>query len=285
MELAAHWIVANHRLFDEIGIAALMGYAAWIVLSTGQVSLGTGGFAAIGSYCVVHFAGTEHWPLLAAVAAGVAAAAAAGFVFGLPLARLGSAQFAIATMAFGEFAFLALRGPIEVGKTLAGAAAGGAITAAIYGALAIAAFALWRLMISRDGRALSSVAQDEEAASGLGIDPARAKHIAIVASALVAGLAGALVAASGGVSWIGVGLDQSIGALAAAVIGGSAALAGPVVGAAIITLIHVVVRGPQAYATITEALLLLACIVVLPRGLLSVFASIGAARPAAERRA
>jgi branched-chain amino acid transport system permease protein len=286
MDFVAHWFAANQELVDEIGIDALMGFAAWVVLAGGQVSLGTAGFSAIGAFCATYLAGTERWPVPAAIAAGVAAAAAAGFILGLPLARLGRAQFAIVTLAFGQFVFLALRVPVGWGKaTAAGTAAGELHTASIYAALALCAFGLWRLMISRDGRALRAVAQDEEAASGLGIDPARAKHVAVVAGAFIAGLAGALVASSGtGRSWIWPGFDQSFGALATAVIGGSGSIGGPIAGATILSLIHTELRGPTAYRTIADGLLLLGCAVALPGGVWTLFLAIGPRRAMAERR-
>jgi branched-chain amino acid transport system permease protein len=285
MDFVAHWFAANHELVDEIGIDALMGFAAWIVLAGGQVPLGTAGFTAIGAFCATYLAGTERWPMPAAIAAGVAAAAAVGFILGLPLARLGRAQFAIVTLAFGQFVVLVLHVPAGWGKaTAAGAAAGESHTASIYAAVALCAFGLWRLMISRDGRALRAVAQDEEAASGLGIDPAHAKHVAVVAGAFIAGLAGTLVASSGaGRSWIWPGFEQSFGALATAVVGGSGAIGGPVAGATILSLIHTGLRGP-AYRTIADASLLLVCAIALPGGAWTLFSAIGPRRATAERR-
>lgn len=75
------------------GLTLPMGFA-------GQVSLGQGGFFAIGAYTVGLLTAKAHWtPWLALIVAPVVAMAV-GFVVGLPLLRLRGHHLAVATLAF-----------------------------------------------------------------------------------------------------------------------------------------------------------------------------------------
>jgi branched-chain amino acid transport system permease protein len=266
VEAIAHWITLHHGLVDAIGLDALLGLAAWIVLACGEVPLGTAGFAAIGAFVSVRLTAAWHWGAPWSQAGGAVGAALAAFVLGLFLIQRGRAQFAIGTLCFGAVASMTLRVP--------GASAGalGSSTVAVYAALAACTFAVWRLMRSRDGRAIAAIEQDESAASGLGIDAARYKHACFVASALIAGIAGVLSPlASGASNFAGAALGpaRSIEALAFAVVGGSGAVGGPIAGAVLLGYVADAIPRVIGYRTVLDASLLVFCTLALPGGMWS----------------
>ena len=78
-----------------LGLNILVGY-------NGQISLGHGAFYAIGAYAtatLVTHAGLAHW---AAIPVSGAISFAAGFLFALPVLRLGTMHLAMATFAVGD---------------------------------------------------------------------------------------------------------------------------------------------------------------------------------------
>lgn len=263
----AVWLLAHRNIVDGIGIDSIMGLSVWIVLASGRVSLGNAGFAALGAIVTIDLAARHHWPVAAAVAAGVACAAAIAFVLGLLLARIPNAQFAIATLVLGVVVSDVVVIPYGAKDHIAGIVS----TPHIYVALVLVAAGVWFFMRSREGRAFAAVAQDEGAASGLGIDPARARHIAFVAGGSIAGLCGCLmVLHRGSLIAQSFGFDQNVGALASVVVGGSANVAGPFIGAVLIALSTILVPSLSSYRSLFQPALLLVFSLALPGGLTSI---------------
>ncbi len=263
----AAWLIAHRNLVDGIGIDSIMGLSVWVVLACGRVSLGNAGFAAIGAIVTLDLAARHHWPVVAAAAAGLASAAVVAYLLGFALARMRNAQFAIATLVFGVLITDGVVIPYGAKDRVAAIA----FTPQIYIALALAALALWLFMRSREGRAFAAVAQDERAASGIGIDPARARHIAFAAGGSIAGLCGCLmVLHRGSLIAQSFGFDQNVAALASVVVGGSASVAGPFVGAVVIAISTLAVPSLSSYRSIFQSALLLVCSLALPGGLASI---------------
>jgi len=132
---------------------------------------------------------------------------------------------------------------------------------------------------SRTGRAMAAVRSDEAAAAVMGVDVARTKAAAFVASGVLAAAAGALYGSYrqyvGPEDW---GLLVSVQYLAMVLIGGMATLAGPVLGALFVTalphVVDVVVEtGPASGVTAAQVtqlvfgLLLVVVVMAEPRGL------------------
>ncbi|MFP5317168.1 MAG: branched-chain amino acid ABC transporter permease [Acidimicrobiia bacterium] len=131
----------------------------------------------------------------------------------------------------------------------------------------------------RAGRAMAAVRDDEAAAAVMGVDVARTKAAAFVASGVLAAMAGGLYGAYrqyvGPEDW---GLLVSVQYLAMVLIGGAATLAGPVLGALFVTalphLVDVVVEtGPASEVTAAQVtqlvfgLVIVIVVVAEPRGL------------------
>jgi len=264
-----------HRsIVDAIGLDALLGMSAWIVLACGRVPLGNAGFAAIGGAATLLLEVRYRVPVSIAIVAAIACSALIGFALGAVLARAERVPFAVATLAFGIVA-----GGIAVpGRVTAEAASSATIQ--ILAVLALTFFLMWRFMRSRDGRAFAAVAQDERAAATSGMAPPHLRLIAVAASAAIAGSAGALIAAAHGAyddAWFG--LAQNAGALACAVVGGAGAIAGPAIGALALAGIPLLAPPLASHAALVDAALLLCFATLLPGGLASLAAPLFRRRP------
>lgn len=271
-ELGAFY-AAHSNLINQVGINALLALSVWVTLSCGQLSLGNMGFMAIAAYSSVLLVKDAHWPFAAAVLVGSVAAAIAGLILGWPVLRLRGVFLAIATIGFGEIVRI-----FAVNLDITGGAEGingvPPLTTPfiVYCSLGVTLFLLWRLRCSRAGRAYAAIAQDEVAAEGLGIDTTAYKLSAFTLGAFVAGYGGALAAfASYFIGPSDFGFGKAVDMLTYAVAGGIDALGGPVLGAALLTVLPEVLRFLQNYRDIANGLVLLLVIVFLPSGLWSAF--------------
>ena len=223
-----------------LGLNILVGYS-------GQISLGHGAFYALGGYCtallVAHF---ELSPLLALLAAALACYAA-GFLFGLPAARLPAVHLAMATLALG-----AVLPNVVKHKALeawTGGSSGMALErrevpfdlpfsfdqwlylltlAVLVLLLALAA----NLLGGRIGRAVLAIRDHPLAAQAFGIDTTLYKSAVFGISAMYAGVAGALSALS--IQYVAPGIYGvflSFGLLAGIALGGIGSLSGALYGA------------------------------------------------------
>ena len=273
MHALATFYAAHSNLVNQIGINALLALSVWVTLSCGQLSLGNIGFMAIAAYASVLLVLRAHWPFLGAVLAGSALAALAGLLLGWPVLRLRGVFLAIATIGFGEIVRV-----FAVNLSWTGGAEGivgippHTTTLGIYLSLAFALFLLWRLMRSRAGRAFAAIAQDEVAAQGLGVNPAAYKLCAFGIGAFLAGYAGGLSAFSTYfISPTDFGFSRAVDVLAFVVAGGIGAVGGPVLGAALLTLLPEALRFLHDYRDVANGIILLLVIVFLPQGLWSIF--------------
>jgi branched-chain amino acid transport system permease protein len=264
---------AHSNLINQIGINALLALSIWVTLSCGQLSLGNMGFMAIAAYSAVLLVKDAHWPFVVAVLVGSLAAALIGLILGWPVLRLRGVFLAIATIGFGEIVRI-----FAVNLDITGGAEGIngvpplTTPVVVYIALGVTLFFLWRLRRSRAGRAFAAIAQDEVAAEGLGINTTAYKLAAFTLGAFVAGYGGALAAfASYFIGPSDFGFSKAVDMLAYAVAGGVDALGGPVLGAALLTLLPEILRFMQNYRDVANGLILLLVIVFLPSGLWSAF--------------
>jgi branched-chain amino acid transport system permease protein len=121
------------------------------------------------------------------------------------------------------------------------------------------------------GRVLVAIRQNESLADAMGVSTWRYKLFAFVVSAGLAGFAGALYA-----HYIGFlnpepfGVDQSLNAILAVILGGSGTLAGPVVGAFAVTFLPEYLRIADSFRLVTYGFILVVATIFLPRGLVPV---------------
>jgi len=269
---------------------SLLALSVYTSLSCGQLALGSAGFAALGAYSAALLTLQAHWPFPLALAAGLAVPALLAVPLGLPVLRLRGVFLAIATVGFGEVVRLCLVN-WEYVNGAQGIVAIPQKTAVwmIYLALGVVLFLLARLRGSKWGFALEAIREDEPAARSMGIPVARYKLSMLVLGAAMAGLAGALEAHfTFMVAPNGFTFGRVVDMLVFAVVGGARLYLGPVVGAAFLTLLPELLRelaprvGIEAgpLRLMVNGLILLAVILFLPSGLVSLPGRLRAMRAA-----
>lgn len=274
----------NSFLINLVGINAIMALSIYVTLSCAMLSLSNAASMAIGAYTAALLTQQAGWSLWLAVVGGAAVAGLVALPLGLPILRLRGVFLAIATLGFGEVVRIiivntpALGGP-EGFRLNAGDRIVTVSGLEIYGTLFVLAYFFARLKGSRMGLAMDAIREDENAARTMGINVTFYKVTAYVMGAVVAGIGGALYAHLR--SYLGpgdFGFQRAVDILVFAVVGGTFAWRGAILGAALITLLPEITRNVPVVAglnlkdhpEIFSGLVLLLVILFLPKGLLTI---------------
>ena len=89
-------------VLQTIGVHALLGLSAYLLLLTGQLSLAQVGFFAIGSYVAGMLTVMVGWHIAPALMAGAITAGFFAFLVGFPALRVKGLMLVVATIAFSE---------------------------------------------------------------------------------------------------------------------------------------------------------------------------------------
>ena len=246
------FVLAEYQVFIAnlvlVNVIIVLGLNV-LVGNTGQISLGHGGFVAIGAYMTVIL--DERWlPFLPALILAGFVAAIFGFILGIPSLRLEGPYLAVATLGFGlavtivigRLSFfgghMGIMPPqLEVwGMKVTTNSHLYYLTLGI--ALVLGVFA--RLLIkSRIGRAFSAIRDSDIAAASLGVNVVRYKTMSFAFSAFYAGIGGGIWAyVLGFISPGNFTPVLSILLLSMVVVGGLGTITGSVLGATVITLLN-----------------------------------------------
>lgn len=210
---ALQWLLGSYQFFAYL--ACLVGVNVVLAVSlniingmTGQFSIGHAGFMAVGAYAagVLSLATKEYQVgpvevvsdqlfLLLSLAVGGAAAAACGFLVGLPSLRLRGDYLAIVTLGFGEIIRVIVQNTQSLGGSLglSGIPQRGTFSM-VWFWVALVVLLARRLAGSSHGRSLMAIREDEVAAESMGVDTTAYKVRAFVVSSFFAGVAGGLFA-------------------------------------------------------------------------------------------
>ena len=241
-------------LVNTIGIAAIGAVGLNILVGfTGQISLGQGGFLAIGAFTSALLVGRAGLPLPLAVAGAVVLTAAVGAIVGLPALRLKGLYLAIATLASQEIIEFVIRrwrwltagqGFLDVprlgifGWQVPRASFERTWYWVILACAALAVLGARNLFRTALGRSFMAVRDQDIAASTIGVNLTRAKLTAFALSSGYVGLAGALTASyTEIVTWERFTLDVSVQYLGMIIVGGLGSVAGSIYGAAFLMLV------------------------------------------------
>jgi branched-chain amino acid transport system permease protein len=246
--VAAPFVVSPFWLtvLDQIGIAVIGAIGLNILVGfTGQISLGQGGFLAVGAYTSGILVARADVPFLVGIVAAVLVTALVGAFFGLPALRLKGLYLAIATLASQQIIIwvvthwdrvtggrdaLVVPPPQLFGLDVAGDFRFYWVILFFAALATIAATNLFRTGL---GRAFVAIRDQDIAAEVAGVDPTRYKVLAFAVSSGFVGLAGALTAHyTQIVTWERFTLDVSILYLAMVIVGGLGSVAGSIYGAA-----------------------------------------------------
>ena len=269
----SNFFFTYQTLVYSVGVNGLLALSMYVVLAVGQLSLGQAAFMGIGAYASALLAKAGA-PIALALLGSVAAPALAALAVGGPTLRLSGIYLALATLGLGEMLRVFLVNADFTGGTLGLSGIPlmndyGALFV-IFGSLAIALVAATFIARSAIGRAMEAMREDETAAGALGVRLPRARLAALLASAALAGLAGAFNAHV--TSFIGpndYGFDQAVTILSYALLGGVGSPFGPVLGSTILTLLPEILRPLHDFRSVVNGLIIVLAVLFMPRGLLS----------------
>lgn len=240
-----------------IGLNILTGYC-------GQVSLGTGGFMAVGAYACYKLmtAFPEVSVLVHVLLAGVVTAGV-GVLFGVPSLRIKGFYLAVATLAAQFFLVwlfnrvpwfynYSASGQISAPeRTFLGIEITGAATSASAKYLVCLVFVVALAWVARNltrgalGRQWMAIRDMDIAAEIIGVNPLRAKLMAFAVSSFYVGVAGALFFAV----YLGAvevteafGINKSFLVLFMIIVGGLGSIFGSFAGAAFLVLLPVLIK-------------------------------------------
>ena len=292
--LALPWLIGR-TLSDvavTIGIFVLMGLGLNIAIGlAGLLDLGYLTNYAVGAYILAVltsigplglFKGTFTFWMVIPLA--LLAAMFAGFIFAVPVLRMRGDYLAIATLGFGE-----IIGKLAISdwlKPIIGGAQGvQAIPKPIFlgtelknpeqlyyivlVASLVCLFVSIRLNNSRTGRQWMAIREDEDVATAMGIDTARAKLLAFILSAATGGVAGAIFAAKVGTVFPNsFTVFVSINVLSLIIVGGIASNPGIVVGAIVLIGMPELLREFSDFRFLLYGALLILMMIKRPQGLI-----------------
>lgn len=200
-------------LVQLIGVHTLLGLSAYVLILTGQLSMGQAGFFAIGAYTAGILTVIFQLPILPAVIIAALIAGFFAFLVGFPALRVKGLMLVVTTIAFGEFVRLFFfnvswrvqQGDIEVGPDstngfreiryfVANGWSAWEITFFVWACVILVMAALWWMDRSRAGAVLRAVGEDELAAQSAGINLTAVKVTAMTAGGIIAGISGSLYA-------------------------------------------------------------------------------------------
>jgi branched-chain amino acid transport system ATP-binding protein len=267
-------------LLGTLATTALVGVGLNVLLGlVGEVSLGQGGFLALGAYGVgilTTKAGLGFWEALPLAVVMVVAISA---LLSIPALRVTGPYLAMVTIAFGfivESVSIEWRDLTGGSSGLTGIPApfntgGTALLACGFCGLALAAF--YYFARSPLGLAMQATASAPAAARSIGIGPLPVRTVAFVLAASTAGLAGGLQAAlTGFIAPSSFPFSQSILFLLVVVLGGAGRTLGPLVGSAIVVLLPELLAGLAEYRLLFFGAGLLIVLWVAPGGIAGAFA-------------
>ncbi len=240
-----------------LGLNILTGF-------TGLVSLGTGGFMAVGAYaCYKLMTGFDELNIIFCIILSGVVTAAVGVLFGLPSLRIKGFYLAVATLA-AQFFLVWLFNKVPWFYNYSASGQISVIPSDIFGfqitgpraspqaqylfVLCFVVALAWmarNLTRGRVGRAWMAIRDMDIAAEIIGVNPLKAKLTSFAVSSFFIGIAGALYFSV----WFGAvevteafGINQSFRVLFMIIIGGLGSLFGSFVGAAFISLLPVVLK-------------------------------------------
>ena len=200
-------------LLQILGVHTLLGFSAYVVLLTGQVSMAQAGFYAVGAYVAAMCTAMFGMHIFPAVIVAALVSGALAMCVGFPALRVRGLMLVVATLAFGEMVrlfFFNLRWQVDLGGRLVGpnGAEGfrsirffpengwdtGDVSLFIWGIVGVVMAALWWVDNTRAGAVLRAVGHDEVAAQSIGLNLTSVKVTVMAVGGAIAGLGGGLYA-------------------------------------------------------------------------------------------
>ena len=258
------------RLIVLLALNAIAAYGVYLPMAAGQLNLGIAGFMAIGAYASAYLTNVCGWPALAAIAAGGGTAAILAFVVAMPILRTQGIYLSLATFALGQV-ICAILLNLEVVGGAAGYPVSTHIEASTVVAVTVVVVSLVYLMsTTRVPIYLAAVKNDPLVADLLGLNVKALGVAALTAGATIAGVGGALYAHYFNyveAQYFGVMLSTYT--VLYVLLGGTQSVLGPLVGAAIFTIVPEALRSSSQWRYAIFALFIILFMALRPQGLIT----------------
>lgn len=257
------------------GISILVGF-------TGLVSVGHGGFLAIGAYTSALLTKYFETDIIIGLISGGLMAGFIGFLLGLIFLRLSGAFMAIGTLGFAFFVGTVVNNvPLFEGREGISLPSNKVLFWEIgdfgfyYVSLAVLALVTlfsYCLVRSSVGRAFMALRDSEKAAEASGVNRVLYRTIAFSVSAFITGMAGVL---NGHIvnyisSEVYGDIWYSVDILVAVVVGGSAVLMGPIIGGIFVVMLPFMLEELADFAFILKGVVLILVLIFAPAGIAEV---------------
>ncbi|WP_398484158.1 branched-chain amino acid ABC transporter permease [Tardiphaga sp.] len=256
-------------LLAESGILLLGALSVYIILATGQLSLGNGAFMGIGAYLSSWLTVTMNVPLTLALVIAAIVAGVMGAIVAFPALRLKGIYLAMATVGFGEMVrsfFLnfdtmggsgGFRGMQHIGVGYVWLWAGGILIAVML------------LERSRVWLEMQAVHDDETAAGLIGLNTVVTKIGAFAVGAAVAAISGGLFAHHNVyIEPANFGFERSVEFVLAVILGGSTVAPGSLVGSLLLIFLPEFLRPIADWRLAAFGSLLVLVLLVRRQGIL-----------------
>jgi branched-chain amino acid transport system permease protein len=256
-------------LLADVGILLLGALSVYIILATGQLSLGNAGFMGIGAYMTSYLTVVAGVPLTPALIVAALACGLIGVVVGFPALRLKGIYLAMATLGFGEMVRSFL-----LNFTLMGGSGGfhGMKHVSVTYIWLWAAGVLLVVMMLEGSRAwleMRAVHDDETAAGLVGLNTTATKVSAFGVGAAVAGISGGLFAHHHVYIEPGnFGFERSIDFVLAVILGGSTVGPGALIGSGLLVFLPEMLRFLADWRLAAFGILLVLVLLVRRQGIL-----------------
>ncbi|MDO8491745.1 MAG: branched-chain amino acid ABC transporter permease [Dehalococcoidia bacterium] len=278
------------HVFITIFYFVILAASLLLIMMVGQMSLAHAGFVAIGAYTAGIVTRDLGWSLWVAMPLAGLTSGVIGALVGFPTLRLRGTYFLLVTFAFGSLVTLFFGNILD--NVFGGVVGFRNIPAPTfelgsfkvdfiasrvpyyYLALVLAlitVLAMYRLRNSRLGVIFNSIAQADGLAEHCGVNLMKYKVMAFSIACIFPGMAGAFYA---GYHFVVFPADftfkESLTTLIQMIVGGTGSLAGPVVGAAGLTIVQELLTALPYQKAIIFGGILIVVVMFLPGGLVGV---------------
>ena len=269
-------------LIKLLCVALLAASLNLLISYVGLLSFGHAMFYGAAAYVSGYVVKEWGWDGVAGIAAGVAVAAALGFVTGLLAIRRQGIYFSMITLALSQLLyFIYLQAPFTHGEDgiqgipqgyLFGVFNLSQPTVLYYVILAgfLGGFLLiYRTINSPFGEVLKAIRENEPRAISLGYKTDQYKLLAFILSGTLAGFAGSLkVFVAQNASLTDVHWSMSGEIVLMTLVGGLGTVFGPVVGAFVIIAMQQYLAGFGQWVTVIQGVIFVACVLTFRRGVI-----------------
>jgi branched-chain amino acid transport system permease protein len=261
-------MTSDYLFFAAINVLA--AWSAYIILSTGSLSLANGAFMAMGAYLSSIM--TLKWgiPLVPATLLAGAATAVIGLVLAFPALRVRGVYFILLTVGITFIVQTVIQNTDYFGGVRGISGMSGAELWHVLALVVVTGLALVWLSQSHLQRMLDATREDDQVAQALGINTVYLKVITFVTGALLASFAGTLYAHY--VIFINpenFGINLSLFISLYVVLGGVNNLWGPLLGAVLISLLPEMIRGLAEWRSLVFGGAIVMLLLVRSDGLLA----------------